>query len=96
MPGAPGVRVKRHSGHVWVYGVSGGRVRAVAVTSRGFASRRGVLRAAMAKLRAAKVTTAPRAFVPHAAQAAGLTGRTLAGAGNARLDRALELFCSLS
>jgi microsomal dipeptidase-like Zn-dependent dipeptidase len=94
MRGASGVRVVRHGGHVWVYDVRGGRVRAVAVTSRAFSLRRAALRGAMAKARAAKAAP-PRAFAA-AARAASRNGAPLAGAGNPRLDRALELFCSLS
>jgi hypothetical protein len=94
MRGASGVRVKRRTGHVWVYDVRGGRVRAVAVTTRAFAARRGALRAAMTKARAAKA--APSRRFAAAARAASRSGAPLAGAGNPRLDRALELFCSLS
>ena len=94
MPGPPGVRVKRHSGHVWVYGVRGGRVREIGVTTRGFASRRRALKAAMAQVRGAN-SAAPRAFAARA-QAACFAGRPLAGAGNPRPDDALALFCSLS
>ena len=94
MPGPSGVRVKRHSGHVWVYGVRGGRVREVGVTTRGFASRRRALKAAMAHGRGANAA-APRVFAGRA-QAASFAGRPLAGAGNPRLDDALALFCSLS
>jgi hypothetical protein len=48
----------------------------------------------MAKARTAKAA-APRAFTARA-QASSYTGRPLAGAGGPRLDRALELFCSLA
>ena len=93
MRGGPGVRVKRHTGHAWAYDVRGGRVRAVAVTTRAFSFRRTALKAAITRARTAKAP-APPAFAARA-QAATYTGRPLAAAGNPRLDDALALFCSL-
>jgi hypothetical protein len=92
--GGAGVRVMRHSGHAWAYDVRGGRVRAVAVTTRAFSLRRAALKAALTKARTAKAS-APPAFTARA-QAASYAGRPLAGAGNPRLDDALALFCSLT
>ena len=94
MRGGPGVHVRRHSGHAWAYDVRGGRVRAVAVTTRAFALRRTALKAALGKARTAKAS-APPVFTARA-QASSYAGRPLAGAGNPRLDDALALFCSLT
>ena len=69
------VRQGRHSS--FVYSVSSGRVRAVAVATRALARDPKALRAAMARLVKARATQAERRFVPNAATASN----RIAGAG---------------
>ena len=93
-----GIRVRRTRRGAWVYAVRGGRVRAVAVTTRRLARRPRALRVAMRRVRRAKVTQAKRRYIPGAEAAASggrLAGRTLAGTRNTRLNRQLELLCRL-
>jgi hypothetical protein len=93
-----GVRTRRAGGIAWVYVVRRGRVRAVAVASRSLARRPAALRLAVARLLTAQATQTGPGFVPSAAQAAtpgALTGRTLAGSTNVRLNNALALLCHL-
>jgi hypothetical protein len=94
-----GVRVVRRSAkRAWVTLARGGRVRAVAVTTRVLSRRGKALRTAMARVRRARGIRARRTFVPNEAQAkaAGrLAGRTLAGTGSPRLNAALALLCRL-
>ena len=52
----------------------------------------------MRRVRRAKVTQAKRRYIPGkeaAASGGRLAGRTLAGTSNARVNRALELYCRL-
>ena len=96
-----GVRFRRTPQGAWVYAVRGGRVSAVAVASRALASRPGALRIAVRQLLAAKAASAATAFVPSQAQAEAeatgrpVTGRTLAGTSDPRLNAALALLCGL-
>jgi hypothetical protein len=76
----------------------GGRVRAVAAASRSLSRRPRELRVASRRVLAAKATSAARTFVPNDAQAGTrnrVTGRTLAGTSNPRLNEALALLCGL-
>jgi hypothetical protein len=73
----------------YVYAVRGGHVRAVGVAS---SARRA---AAVRGLVSARASQAPRAFVPNAATRSALTGTTLAGASEPRLNSALALLCAL-
>ena len=93
-----GVRYRRTRSSAWVYYVRGGRVRAVGVATLGLARRRAELRAAMGRMRSATATQAVKEFRPAAAQAASLgrlSGRTLAGSRDSKVNAALELLCSL-
>jgi microsomal dipeptidase-like Zn-dependent dipeptidase len=93
-----GVRFRRTRRGAWVYAVRSGRVRAVAVASGDLARRPKALRAAMRLLLTARASAAPRAFVPSAAQASAsgrLTGRSLAGTSDPRLNAALAMLCGL-
>ena len=57
---------------------------------------RSAIRAAMARVVAARASQAPRTFVGNASgTTASLTGRTLAGTGASGTDAALTLLCSL-
>ena len=72
------VRTGRKSS--FVYSVSRGRVRAVAIATRALARDRAALRKAMARLVKARATQAKPRFVPNEAQrSARITGTTLAG-----------------
>jgi hypothetical protein len=77
----------------WVFAVRDGRVRAVAVASDRLATRPKKLRAAMARLLAARTTQARRVF--HANAAARSAGNTLfAGSSDSRLNAAFAFLCS--
>jgi microsomal dipeptidase-like Zn-dependent dipeptidase len=92
-----GTRVRFSGKQAFVSVVRGGRVRAVAVTTAKLAHDRKTLRADVARLLAAKASTAPRTFVPAAAQASGrFAGRVLAGTTNDRLNSAFALLCGLA
>jgi hypothetical protein len=68
------------------------------VASGDLARRPKALRAAMRLLLTAKASAAPRAFVPSTAQASAsgrLTGRSLAGTSDPRLNAALMMLCGL-
>ncbi|MEA2449075.1 MAG: hypothetical protein QOG63_1007, partial [Thermoleophilaceae bacterium] len=81
-----------------VYAIRGGRVRAVALATRGLSRRPKALRTAMRRVLAAKASSRPRTFVPSAAQAAGTAttnGKPLAGTSDPRLNAALIMYCSL-
>jgi hypothetical protein len=90
-----GIRVRG----VWVYALRGGRVRAVGVASSALlAGRPAALRVAMRRVLSAKATSVARTFVPSAAQVAArgrVTGRTLAGTSDPRLNAALVMLCGL-
>ena len=93
-----GVRFRRNAVSAWVYAVRKGRVRAVGVASHGLVRRRADLRAAMRRLLAARATQSVKTYRPAAGRAASrgrLTGRTLAGTTNPRLNAKLELLCRL-
>ena len=93
-----GLRVRRAGRVAWVYAVRDGRVRAVAVASSSLARRPAALRAAIARLRAAKATNATPEYVPGEAETAtrgALAGRSLAGSSDPRLNAALALLCHL-
>jgi hypothetical protein len=82
----------------WVYALRGGRVRAVGVASRSLARTPKALRSAMKRVLGAKATSRRRVFVPNAAQAGKrgrLTGRTIAGTSDPKLNAALEMLCGL-
>ena len=97
-----GDRVSRRRGLVrrgrFVHVVRGNRVRAVAVAARGLTRRPSRLRVAVRRLRRAKASNAPRRYLPSPAeQESGgkLTGRTLAGTTNPRVNAALAALCRL-
>jgi hypothetical protein len=92
-----GLFVRRASRRAtFVYAVRHGRVRAVAVATRGLARHHSRLRAAMRRLLKARATQVRPRFVPNTtAGSARLTGKTLAGSSNVRLNRALALLCNL-
>ena len=92
------VRVRKTRRAVWVYDVRGGRVKAVAVTTRAFARHPKQLRAAMRRVVSAKASARALKFIPSAAQAGAAgapTGRPLAGTSDPRLNRALMLLCGM-
>jgi hypothetical protein len=94
--GARSLRVKRAAGRVFVYAVRGGRVRAIAVTTRESGAQPRALRTAMRRVLSAKASAAPREFVPAKAQASGkMLGRTLTGTGDRQVDAKLALLCGL-
>jgi hypothetical protein len=93
-----GVRIRRARRFVWVYVVRRGRVRAEAVATRSLARHRATLRRTARLLLTTHATQAQPTFEPSAAQAAragAVTGRTLAGSSNVRLNNALALLCHL-
>jgi hypothetical protein len=91
-----GIRFRRISQGAWVYAVSGGRVRAVGVVSRGLARRPNALRVAMRRVLTAKASARARKFVPNQAQVnARPSGRPLAGTSDPRLNKALVMLCNL-
>jgi hypothetical protein len=79
----------------YVYDARGGRVRTVAVATRGLSRDRRALRAALRLVRSAEATQAPRAFTPNSTAGVALTGRPLAATGSPRTDAALTLLCGL-
>jgi hypothetical protein len=88
------VRDERKSS--FVYSVSGGRVRAVAVATRSLARDSKALRKAMARLVKARATSATRRFVPNPAQeSARITGTTFNGSSNSQVNEALAVLCGL-
>jgi hypothetical protein len=92
-----GVLVRRARGTTYVYATRGGRIRAVGVASGALARRAGGLRAAMLRVAAARATQARRTYVPNATPgSARLTGASLAGSNDARLNAALAVICGLS
>jgi hypothetical protein len=87
-------RVRRTA---FVYAVRRGRVRAVGVATRALVRRPARLRAAMRRLLKARASQARRTFEPNpTSRSARVTGTTLAGSSDPRLNRALALLCSLS
>ncbi|HEY3187112.1 MAG TPA: hypothetical protein VGJ70_06540, partial [Solirubrobacteraceae bacterium] len=93
-----GIRYRSTADGAWVFAVRGDRVRAVGAATAALTRRPSALRAAVRRLLAAKATQAPREFRPSEAQAAAggrLTGRTLAGPSDPRLNATLALLCSL-
>jgi hypothetical protein len=93
-----GIRFRLTRRGALAYAVSGGRVVAVAVASRGLARQPAALRAAMRRLLRAKATSRPRSFVPSSAQAAATgapTGKPLAGTYDPRLNAALTMLCGI-
>src|SRR5205823_7121454 len=93
-----GVLVRRTRRASYVYAVRGGRVVAVAVATRSLARDGGALRAAMGRLLAARASQASPTFVPNPkAVPDQITGTPLVGStGDARVNRALAVLCSLS
>jgi hypothetical protein len=69
-------------------------VRAVAVASRSLARKPQQLRAAMARVLAARASQAKRVFEPSIAAQASLSGQPLAGTSDQRLNAAFALLCS--
>jgi hypothetical protein len=93
-----GVRTRVAGRVAWVYVVRRGRVRAVGLASRALARRPVALRLAAVRLLSARATQATPGFAPSPAQAAShgaVTGQTLAGSSNPRLNSALALLCHL-
>jgi hypothetical protein len=78
----------------WAYLIRHGRVAAVATASRSLARHPRALAAAMRRLAHARARATSARFAPGTA-AARLTGRPLAGTGNARSDAALAMLCQL-
>jgi hypothetical protein len=96
------IRVRRSGRISWVYYLRRGRVRAVAVATRGLAKSHRALKADVKLLRTAQVSQTPHPkFVPSdataqaAASGASLEGRTLAGSSNPSLNDAMMLLCLL-
>ena len=91
-----GVSVRRVGRTAYVFAVSGGRVRAVGVTTARFAAGAGALRTAMRRVLRAKADNIPKTFIPAAEQASGsLAGRSLAGSADAATNAKMAMFCSL-
>ena len=96
-PTGDGVFVRRAGGTFFIYDLLRGRVRSVGVATAALARRPARLRLAMQRVRGAHATQARRRFVPNpAAGSARLTGKTLAGSSDPRLNRALVMLCSLN
>jgi hypothetical protein len=92
-----GLFVRRGHQAVFVWGVRHGRVNVVAVATRRLSRHPRVLRAAMRRVAAAHARQARPKFVPNASlRSARLTGATLAGSSDPRLNRALAVLCGLS
>src|SRR4051794_2844700 len=88
----------RRSGSRVVFTVTGGGRRASGVATSRLAKHPEALRAAVRRLLKARATKVSRTFVPSRATASTvgrLTGRTLAGTGNPKLDAAVTMLCSL-
>ncbi|MEA2375786.1 MAG: hypothetical protein QOD53_2249, partial [Thermoleophilaceae bacterium] len=80
----------------FVYAVGGGRVRAVAIASRSLAGHRARLRAAMRRFLIAHASQAAPTFVPNATPGSSrLTGKTLVGSSDPRVNEALAVLCGL-
>ncbi len=94
-PVGAGIHVRRVGKAYYVYSAKSGKVRAVGATTRSLARSRKKLRAAFKRALAARAGQPSRAFIPASASAAQLRGRPLVGTENARLNRRLELLCSL-
>jgi hypothetical protein len=93
-----GLHVRKAGKVAYVTYAKGGRVRAVGVTTAKLAKRPKTLRAAVRRLLRVHASQAPRIFVPSAATASTqgrLTGVTLAGTGNPKLDAAIARLCHL-
>ena len=93
-----GVRFRATRRGAWVYAVRGGRVRAVAVASRDLARSPSALRVAVGGCWPRRRPPAPQSLTPAQPQpAAGarLTGRTIAGTSDPKLNAALVMLCSL-
>jgi hypothetical protein len=89
-----GLYVRHGRSSSFVYSVSGGRVRAVAVATRTLARRGGELRAAMARLVEARASSGSRSFVPASAPEANrVSGMTFASTGDTKMDEALAIMC---
>jgi microsomal dipeptidase-like Zn-dependent dipeptidase len=96
-PAAGGVFVRRAGRTTYVYTVRRGRVRAVGVATPALARHPAHLREAMRRVRMARATQARPRFKPNpTAGSARLTGTTLAGSSDPRLNRALVMLCSLN
>jgi hypothetical protein len=93
-----GISFRRTRTGAWVYAVRAGRVRAVAVATRGLARRPAALRIAMRRVLTAKASAGKRVFIPNPAQTganARVTGKPLAGTSDPRLNAALIMLCNL-
>lgn len=90
-----GLFVRRAGRVSFIYAVSGGRVSAVGVATRSLAGSSSRLRAAMRLVAKARASNAKRVFEPNSKASAHLTGRTLAGSSNPRLNQQLALLCGL-
>jgi hypothetical protein len=90
-----GVFVRTVGPATFVYQMRAGRVGAVGVASRALAGRPADLRRAMRRVGAARATNAAHRFVPNPKAGSRLTGTTLAGSSDPRLDRAFVMLCAL-
>ena len=92
-----GLFLRKAHRRAYVFVVRAGRVRAVGVTTAGFAAHRAQLRGAVRRVLSARADNAPRRFIPNPAQArARLLGRAIAATGNPQTDAALAYYCGLS
>jgi hypothetical protein len=92
-----GVSVRRAGKANYVYATGGGRVRAVAVATRALAASPDRLRAAMDRVLRARASQSLPKFVPNPTKGSTrLTGSSLAGSANPRLNRALVMLCTLN
>jgi rhodanese-related sulfurtransferase len=89
-----GLFVRRAGGAVFVWSVLNGHVKTVGVATRGLARRPRALRAAMKRVARAHASQAKRVFIPNATPgSARLTGASLVGTSDPRLNRALAVIC---
>ena len=95
-PAGSGLFVRPSGGVTYVYALRRGRVGAVGVATAALTRRPARLHTAMRRVRNARASNARPTFAPNpAAGSARLTGTTLAGSGDPRLNRALVMLCSL-
>jgi hypothetical protein len=95
VPVGGGVVARPSGPATFAYALRGGRVRAVAVAAPELARRPAALRKTMLRAAAARATGDLHRFVPNPRAGLRVTGTTLAGSNNPRLDRAFVMLCSL-
>jgi len=95
-PVGGGLFTRRAGRATFVYAAYRGRVRAVGVANRALAGHPAQLRRATVRFLTARASQAPRRFVPNPKAGARLTGRSLAGSSDPRLNHALRMLCSLN